>query len=189
MFVIYHVIGLKVGCTRDFQRRCLANKRKYGDHIEIEVLEEVDESVGAEVAGDLELKWSQLLGYGKPTHYKISSKNLDGAWNWKGRKGFAAASQQEAKLRRGPGFLGNSKDEHRENSLRGARKGYKTQYDRGKNPFQNSDIQSRLARRAAELGRGCMKKIVQCPHCLKKGTAAIMARWHGDRCKLKPKEG
>jgi hypothetical protein len=185
MYTIYHILGVKVGCTKNFQRRCLQNKRKYGDHIEIEILEQLDDSIGDGAVGDLELKWSKSLGYGRSTHYTVSNENLDGAWNWKGRKGFSAFSEEEAKLRRGSGLWGSSKEEHIQNSSKGGKKGFQAQYALGKHPFQNSEVQSRNAKRAAELGRGGMKKIVECPHCHKSGTAAIMGRWHFDKCKLK----
>lgn len=178
MYMIYHVKGIKVGCTKNFEARCLQNKAMYGDDIEIEILEILEDEIGDSVAGDVELGWSISLGYRKQTHYKISCENLDGAWSWKGKKGFAVRTD----LAR-TSYL--TKEQYQELGRKGGRKGFEAQWKAGKNPFHNSEIQSRNAKRAAELGRGGMKKIVECPHCGKSGMAAIMGRWHFDKCRNK----
>lgn len=62
---IYHIPGVKVGCTINF----VARKTQYpeGTNIEIiEVLEEFDD----ELAGDREWDWADHYGYSRGGHYK-----------------------------------------------------------------------------------------------------------------------
>jgi hypothetical protein len=69
MFTIYHVVGIKVGCTKNFDRRKLQNEQRYSSSIQIEVLTELPLSIGDQVAGDIEHAWAEKLGYRKANHY------------------------------------------------------------------------------------------------------------------------
>jgi hypothetical protein len=46
MYTIYHVLGIKVGCTTNLEKRTSQNKEKYGDSIKIEILETLEDSLG-----------------------------------------------------------------------------------------------------------------------------------------------
>lgn len=58
---IYHIDGVKVGCTTNFKKRLIKNRKHYGD-ITMEIIETITASV-REIA-DLEDYHSQRLGYG-----------------------------------------------------------------------------------------------------------------------------
>ena len=62
MYYIYHIPGIKVGCTENFSRRCLENRSKYGTDITIELLETVND---IKVADQRENDYSKMLGYGE----------------------------------------------------------------------------------------------------------------------------
>jgi len=69
MFTIYHILGIRVGCTNCFELRCKQNKKKYGDHIVIEVLDTWPISVGCKFAGDREWEWADCFNYKRGKHY------------------------------------------------------------------------------------------------------------------------
>jgi hypothetical protein len=58
VYTIYHVVGIKVGCTCNFDRRNIQNQERYGSNIVIEILDIVSESCGADFAGDVEWAWA-----------------------------------------------------------------------------------------------------------------------------------
>ncbi len=39
-YTVYHIVGIKFGCTKNFQKRLTENKRKYGNDIEVVVIKE-----------------------------------------------------------------------------------------------------------------------------------------------------
>ena len=62
MYYIYHIPGVKVGCTKRWRARCTENKNKHGKSITLELLETVSSPVVADI---LEYYWNKELGYGK----------------------------------------------------------------------------------------------------------------------------
>lgn len=73
LFVIYHVVGVKVGCSKEFERRCEQNRATYGADIEIRILEEL---AGDEIqAAAREAHWARELGYRLGTPYDEAIQN------------------------------------------------------------------------------------------------------------------
>jgi hypothetical protein len=68
-YTIYYIVGIKVGCTRELERRTQQNRKIYGDKIKIETLEVLSPLVGAKYAGDREHWWADRLGYRRANHY------------------------------------------------------------------------------------------------------------------------
>jgi hypothetical protein len=63
VYTIYHVVGVKVGCTCNFDRRRVQNQERYGSDTVIEILDIVSESCGPDFAGDVEWAWADWFGY------------------------------------------------------------------------------------------------------------------------------
>jgi len=60
--VIYHLVGYKVGCTKDLRARKKAYRHKRGHHVIIRILEELHDCTDQQ-AGDIEWAWSDSFGY------------------------------------------------------------------------------------------------------------------------------
>lgn len=77
-YIIYHVVGCKVGCTRYFAERSQQNRMTYGQNAEIVPLEEF---VGDEQhATEREKHWAKVLGYrlGNPYTNAIEAQRARG---------------------------------------------------------------------------------------------------------------
>ena len=83
MYYIYHIPGIKVGCTNDFERRFTDNKRTYNKDITQKLLLEVDD---IDLADELENKYSIELGYGEIPYNKRYKQAYARGEYWKGRK-------------------------------------------------------------------------------------------------------
>jgi hypothetical protein len=68
---IYHIPGVKVGCTVDFKKR----KTQYEPGTVFEVLENIE--CTALVAGDREWYWADKFGYPKGPHYSENNWNVN----------------------------------------------------------------------------------------------------------------
>ena len=88
MYYIYHIPGIKIGCTIDLQHRKAYNKRKHGRNIEFFVLETIegpDTEEMWQVVGDREFTLADEYGYQRGRHYKdiritsakMSHSNID----------------------------------------------------------------------------------------------------------------
>ena len=73
IFTVYHVVGVKVGCTKDFEARSAQNRVTYGADIEIQILEEIVGDVG--LAADREAQWARELGYAVGVRYDAAIQN------------------------------------------------------------------------------------------------------------------
>tara|TARA_R110001632_G_C11101777_1_gene391197 strand:+ start:50 stop:541 length:492 start_codon:yes stop_codon:yes gene_type:complete len=72
-YYIYHIAGVKIGCTIDLQHRKAYNKRTWGRDIEFSVLETIegpDTEDMWQVIGDREWELADHYGYNKGLHYK-----------------------------------------------------------------------------------------------------------------------
>ena len=73
MYYIYHIPGIKIGCTQHYPQRCI--DQGFEDY---ELLESYDDGW---LAGDVELKLQKEYGYTIDScHYMISIQNLK-PWN------------------------------------------------------------------------------------------------------------
>lgn len=178
MYVIYHVVGIKVGCTKNFERRRIQNESRYSDAIEIKVLEEIPLEAGDKVAGDKEWQWSDRFGYPRANHYtqrwdtRLTSKELSengklgakaaglGNWNKKFRQ------ESSIGFENNPNY--NKSEQHKIDAAKGAAIAAAN---------QTTGFQTGAA------GRASGKKIHICPHCGLTGKGPTMGRWHFDNCK------
>jgi hypothetical protein len=95
-FVIYHVVGVKVGCSKDFARRCAENRSQYGVGIEIEVLDEFEGD--DDEATRREAEHARRLGYDPGTPYSSAMHARREA----GRRGGIVASGRDSHNSRDP---------------------------------------------------------------------------------------
>ena len=69
VYTIYHIPGIKVGATSNWEERCRANKRTHGKDIAIEVLQI---TTSLDMADEMENVYSRELGYGEiPVHKRF----------------------------------------------------------------------------------------------------------------------
>ena len=72
-FYVYLIKDVKVGCTTRLKARLSENKRRYGQDIEMEVLETCDDALSA---GTRERYWADKLGFDRGFCYEFSAKRL-----------------------------------------------------------------------------------------------------------------
>jgi hypothetical protein len=209
---IYHIPGVKVGCTNDFVRR----KSDYPGGTVFEIIE-ILEDFSDELAGDREFEWADYFGYTKGWHYKDTL-----ATRTKEQRQLDKIKADETK--RTNGTISN-----------GGKEGAKRQWELGKNPFQtmtsaqnsangrarfekpgerekqaaiSTEVWTRAghkemmgqkqadawAKPGARAARSEITKIAclpvahayhQCPHCSHVGQGNSMFRWHFDNCRNK----
>jgi hypothetical protein len=169
MYTIYHVVGIKVGCTIAPKRRFRQNRDLYGENIQIEILDEL-ENCSAQFAGDREWEWADAFGYPRGYHYtarwdvRISAEELSA----NGRKAALVSNlghaSSEVRGHSGIGFENNfwynKSDKHKKDAIKGSKIG-------------------------ASRGILGMQTTSECPHCGKTGQTAVMGRWHFDNCKFR----
>lgn len=209
-YVIYHIFGVKVGCTVDYPKRCYAQGFKDG---EFGIVEELDESVGEQFAWERECSYQIAFGY------KID--NLSYINSNKGRR---------ICVEQGKNSFQN-KEYVRELGKIGGKKSIASQLERGvhnsqtgKNPLFNlskkqrqeaqkksiaiqlangthvggTRFQLQTSAQHAEAGRiggkisakgpnHFSKRIATCPHCGFTGKCPSIFSRHFDKCKMKPR--
>lgn len=77
-FTLYHVVGIKVGCSKEYDARCLQNRMTYGFDVEIVILEEF---FGDEKGATLrEEYWAKSFGYKVGNGYRnaIEARRIAG---------------------------------------------------------------------------------------------------------------
>jgi hypothetical protein len=167
MYTIYHVVGVKVGCTSVFERR----KKQYSEDTVFEILEELDNCTD-QFAGDREWWWADKFGYERGPHYAEKRWDivlLPEELSYNGQLGAKAA---ELGLNADPEF-------RREFGI-----GFETNwYNHSEKQREDASIKSR---KAVELGVTGMQTDTMCEYCGKIGQTAIMGRWHHDNCKYNP---
>lgn len=162
MHTIYHIPGVKVGCTIDFKNR----KKQYPPDTIFEILEEL-ENITDEEAGDIEWSYADKFNYPRRTHYKF---------NWNSN----LTSEQRIKI-------GKNNAAHMSSvglSGAGGKIGGKVQ---GKINAENGHmtmlgkIYGPINGKAQGLINGKVERT--CPHCGKSGKGPAMLKWHFERCK------
>jgi general stress protein YciG len=183
--VVYHIYGYKVGCTRDFNRRCTEyRQQKKFTLFEIEILEELHNKTDQE-AGDIEWQWADKFGYSRGQHYtrtwsQFSNEELLDICR-KGGKSRAERLSKDRLSEIARKAATAASPERRSEISRNA----------GLASFNNStqEHRSRNARlgglRTSERKNGSQYQRGECPHCGVQTTLAVLARVHNDRCKLK----
>jgi hypothetical protein len=173
---IYHIPGVKVGCTVDFNNR----KKDYKEDTVFETLEVIE--CTDQFAGDREWYWADALGYERGPHYA--------EFNW---------SINMTPEQRSAAGKALSKEKRREVCTKG---GAKTASLR-KNPFQTGVAQrtsvrspnhiskrednptkTGIAQKAsAKSPKHNTKQTYTCPHCNSTGKGPTMKRHHFNNCK------
>ena len=72
-YYIYHINGVKIGATKDWNRRLKQNRAFYGSNtemIELETIEGPDTESFWQVVGDREWELADQYGYHRGPHYK-----------------------------------------------------------------------------------------------------------------------
>jgi hypothetical protein len=171
MYTIYHVVGVKVGCSKNFEKRDIQNKERYGEDIKVEVLDTYPDEVGDQFAGDREWEWADTLGYPRKNHYTqrwdtmLTTEELVEAGRMGGSHFLPHKSDPDLREKHGIGFENNpsynKSDKHKADAAKGAA----------------------IAAANGTLGTQTQST---CPHCGKVGQTSVMGRWHFDNCKKNP---
>jgi len=82
-YYIYHIEGVKIGATKDWQSRRTYNTEYYGiQPIIVETMEGPDVPDFWQIVGDREWELADLNGYDKGTHYRVMrTRALNGFLN------------------------------------------------------------------------------------------------------------
>lgn len=172
-FIIYHIPGVKVGCTTDIDSRVGLSIKLNGrlnDYSSVEILEEL-ENCTEEYAGDREWYWADKLGYKRGLHYSKSRNSIKLAQVLGGRV--------TGKLHK-KNSTGVFDPTHRE---RITKLGGTATKDKQLGIFTPGS-HKKHGEVAARNNTGSFK-LITCPHCNKTGPLMSMKRHHFDRCKLK----
>jgi general stress protein YciG len=177
---IYHIPGVKVGCTRNFKVRMDFYRLRYGkDYIsKVEILEELLGKTDQEV-GDREWFWADSFGYRRGAHYSKS------AW-----RHVSPEQQANGGYRRAEVLSSERLSEI------GRKAAMSPTVERRSEIGRNAGLASSASRsveQKSELGRmaglamakrrsGSQYKLGQCPHCGTETTLAVLGRLHLDRC-------
>jgi hypothetical protein len=186
MYIIYRIVGIKVGCTINFELRCIQNKLAYGQEIIIEILDTWPLSVGDKFAGDREWEWADAYGYLRGPHY--SEKNWNVVLTREQRlaaasRGGKIGGKRTAELgktafhtmtfeqRSAAGKIGSN---HPNNVIKNGSAHRKT-IEQRKTGFQTG--------KASRSPNHITKKLLTCPNCGHTGVGPSMYRWHYGNCK------
>lgn len=210
--IIYHIPGIKVGCTANLKRRRTEYKSK------LEVLEELHDKTDRE-AGDIEWDWAGKYGYPLGRHYAdIASKEMRESARVGGIKGGRKSATSHGKnwykehgRKRGrvsgANYVNRTTPKQRferaskaairareiipvEQQLKQARKGGRRSVQlkagiHARTTEQISVDSSKGAARVLELRLSGMQRHAKCPHCGLVGNAAALGRWHFNNCKYR----
>jgi len=162
-YYIYHVPGIKIGATKEWNKRSRYNLDRYEiEPIILETMEGPDDIDFWQVVGDREWELADSYGYDRGTHYKvIRIKASKHDWCDTARQ-TAKDNGSQSKA----GLVGGSKNN--ELSKIEGTKSYKA-----RKKYQSSG------------GKALAKLERTCPHCSKTGKGVVMGRWHFDNCKKK----
>jgi len=183
-YIIYHVIGRKVGMTKDPNWRHKLYEEMEGIVPEYEVLEELHISVGDQYAGDREQWWRKELNYRPDPHYTLTMNAVKvRGYNGYLRRMETTTPEQRSDYSRNGGianggnnnfrsFMDKMTIEERSEFCRNAalRCAEVTPSDRRSENARKGGLVGGFAQRAT------------CPHCGKIGSLASMKRWHFDNC-------
>lgn len=182
---IYHIPGLKVGATKDFERR----KSEYPHGTEFEVLMDDLDGLSPKEVGNWEWWWADYLGYPRGRHYGsiINSGSKLGvpkpprtpehsAANAEARRG--AKRTEEARAKMSASKIGKPQTEAHKAAVKKACVGCQLGIPKG--PMSE---EQKAAISLAKTGKKQTK--VTCPHCGKVGGYATMPRWHFNNCKMR----
>jgi hypothetical protein len=174
-YVIYHIVGRKVGCTKNLEERMELYEEMDGARPKYEVLERLPRSTGDQGAGDREWEWADKLGLPRGPHYTITmhAVRVRGA---NGARRFLETVIPEQLSEWGKsGHLRRMEvttfEQRSEWSRASGRAGI-----RGLDAIRTPEQHSKWSRHMRTT----------CPHCGFEGTIGPLYRWHFDNCRLRP---
>jgi len=96
-YYIYHVPGIKIGATKDWETRRVYNFETYNiEPIIVETMEGPDNEDMWQIVGDREWELADEYGYDRGTHYKVARENRP-KWNNETRHRFTNEDLEKAK--------------------------------------------------------------------------------------------
>jgi hypothetical protein len=172
-YTVYHIEGIKVGCTTDFTKRMIDQEFS---NWEILWQEEGDWDHG-QIAGDIEIQY-QLQIFGKrdnPLHFQVSRQNRPTWTEEQQIKGRQNRSQSEITKRIGlenielkRGIFGMSEEaKHRRSVNAGTTVG-------------NMNV----ANGKLAIAREKANEKIQCPYCQRFIDRKNYGKYHGPKCKM-----
>ena len=157
MYYIYHIPGIKIGCTTNPKQR-VEKRQGYAKYEILETHTDIN------IASKREIELQQEYGY------KIDATPYSQSYQW-ARSGNPSV---EPMIKAGKEWLKNNKDKHAHFAkLGGLKQGPIT----AKKNVESGHI--------SNLGKINCNKIHTCPHCGKVGKSSGMFTWHFDRCRNK----
>ena len=175
MYYIYHIPGIKIGCTTN-----LKNRMAQLNYTEYEVLEE---HLDGWIAGDRELELQKEYGYDiDPVHYMIKLRQLESG---RTKESYERAAQKtkgvklsdEQKYKLSQAGMGNQ-------NAKGAIRSEETR-KKLSDAHMGSTVSLETKSKISETMKGMKRPRVICPHCKKPGANNLMIRYHFDNCKHK----
>jgi hypothetical protein len=159
MYYIYHIPGVKIGCTTQPDRR--VNQQ---GATEYEILE---------THSDIHIVSQREIELQKQYGYKVDNTLYSQSYEWATKAGFNARSKggkSSGTMQRDNGLLKKFQSEG--GKVRGPIQGKKN---------SESGLISKLGKKNSEFNN----RIRQCPHCGITTRGVGYERWHGDKCKHK----
>ena len=161
-FYIYHVPGVKVGCTTNPERR-VVSEQGYKDY---EILES---HTDISIASVREIELQEKLGYSRD-----NSQSYENSYNARITAGYIGGkSNKDSGWITELGYTQGKVNVESGHLKKVAKLGGK---------IAGSKLSSE---HMAKMGKVGGNKQVTCPHCNKQGLARPMHRWHFDNCKNK----
>ena len=160
MYYIYHINGVKIGCSTQPEKR--VKKQGYSDYEILETHTDID------IASQREIELQKEYGY------KVDNTLYSQSYEWatKGNPPLEPMWEGFAK------WIKQNPEKHRKNAILG---GLKRGHIQGKKNAESGHISS-LGKKMSKLNN----RIRTCPHCGITTRGVGYERWHGDRCKKKP---
>jgi hypothetical protein len=199
-YVIYHVPGVKCGCTIDFPNRCHQQGLTDG---EFEILDLVSKSCGSKFAGDVEWAWSKWFGYQRGWHYSGSYalfSNEDRSYagkiggtktgrlkksGWQSGKAGKIGGKVAMAVQLANGIHSSQTGKgpfHTGVAGKASAKGPNAPWKNGRAGFQTGAAGKVGGKRSSMSLRSINKREFECPSCHYVGRGPTMFRYHFDRC-------
>ena len=178
MYYIYHIPGIKIGCTEDLDKRM-----KDQGFTEWEILETHEDGW---LAGDREIELQKEYGYRvDTTHYQVVREKftMSGKQHKEETKAKISTAHvgkvlsEETKERISIGGIGNQN----------AAGTIRTEENKRKisESLMGNVVPKETRSKISSTMKGRKQPIVICPHCNKSGGQNAMTRRHFDNCKQK----
>jgi uncharacterized Zn-finger protein len=185
VYTIYHVVGVKVGCTnQSVEDRC--RQQGLWEGYTVEILEVIPIESGDRFAGDREWYWADHYRYDRGAHYMYN-------WNNKvsleerseiGKRSFEKAITKGTHVTQ-LGLTGTQTGVAQKASAASSlhhSKSLDNKLKDGKTGRAGAFSQLAKGKHVTQLGKTGFHQTVKCPYCPAQGGGGPMARWHFDNC-------